>query len=123
MVTLWDSQSGELFSTLSDHTDIVVGLAFNRADDRLASASFDRLAKIWDVETGEELFSLFGNSANVYGVSFRPEGTRLATAGTDGSLRTYLPPPDELIGLARYRLSRSLTVEECRKFLRVESCP
>ena len=108
---------------MSDHTDIVVGLAFNRADDRLASASFDRLAKIWDVETGEELFSLFGNSANVYGVSFRPEGTRLATAGTDGSLRTYLPPPDELIGLARYRLSRSLTVEECRKFLRVESCP
>jgi WD40 repeat protein len=98
-------------------------LAFNQDGSRLASASFDRLAKVWDVDAGSELFSLYGNTSNVFGVSFSPDGESLATAGADGSIRTYTLQFDQLIALARSRLTRTLSDEECRKFLHAETCP
>ena len=102
---------------------MVLRLAFNSDGSLLASASFDRLAKVWDVTTGEELFSLYGNTGNVFGVSFNPDSTRLATAGADGTVRTYTLNIDDLTELAQARLTRTLTDEECRKFLHVETCP
>jgi WD40 repeat protein len=87
------------------------------------AAGFDRLAKVWDVKSGSELFSLYGNASNVFGVSFSPDGKYLATAGADGSIRTYALQMDELISLAKVRLTRTLTHEECQKFLQVAICP
>ncbi len=89
----------------------------------LASAGFDRQAKVWDVATGEEVASFFGNASNVFGVSFSPDGQRLVTAGADGTVRTYTLDMDDLIALAEARLTRGLTDEECRKFLHAEPCP
>jgi WD40 repeat protein len=96
---------------------------FSRDGTHLASSSFDRLAKVWDVATGEELVSLYGNTGNVFGVSFSPDGDRLATAGADGTVRIYTLRLDELVALARSRVTRSLTDEECRTFLHMDSCP
>ena len=90
---------------------------------RLASASFDKLAKVWDVKTGQEIVSLYGNAANVYSISFSPDGTHLATAGTDGTARIYTLQMQDLIKLARSRVTRTLSTEECRKYLHVETCP
>jgi WD40 repeat protein len=101
----------------------VLRLSFNQDGSRLASAGFDRLAKVWDAHTGNELFSLYGNTSNVFGVSFSPDGKYLATAGADGSIRTYVLQMDELISLAKARLTRTLTIEECQKFLHVAICP
>ena len=89
----------------------------------LASASFDRLAKVWVVKTGEELASLYGNASNVFGVSFSPDGKRLATAGADGTLRSYTLQREQLIALAHARVIRTLTDEECLEFLHRRSCP
>jgi WD40 repeat protein/transcriptional regulator with XRE-family HTH domain len=122
-ISLWDVESGEKLHTLSGHAGLVLRLAFNQDGSRLASASFDRLAKVWDVGTGDELFSLYGNTGNVFGVSFSPDGERLATAGADGSIRTYTLQLDQLTALARDRLTRTLTDEECREFLHTEVCP
>jgi WD40 repeat protein/transcriptional regulator with XRE-family HTH domain len=122
-ISLWDVASGEELHTLSGHAGLVHRLAFNQDGSRLASASFDRLAKVWDVETGNELFSLYGNTSNVFSVSFSPDGKRLATAGADGTIRTYTMQLDELIAHARARVTRTLTDDECRRFLHVEICP
>lgn len=122
-IGIFDVESGETLHSLSGHAGLILQLAFNQDGTHLASASFDRLAKIWDVATGEELLSLYGNQANVFSVSFSPDGRRLTTAGADGSLRTYLLSLDELIALAKSRLSRTLTTEECRKFLHLDTCP
>jgi WD40 repeat protein len=67
--------------------------------------------------------SLYGNTGNVFGVSFSPDGNRLATAGADGTVRTYDLQLDALLSLARSRVMRSLTEEECHMFLHVDSCP
>jgi WD40 repeat protein len=122
-VVVWDVKSEEKLHTLSGHAGLVARLAFNKDGTRLASASFDRLAKVWDVASGEELFSLYGNTSNVFGISFSPDSQTIATAGGDGTLRTYTLRLEDLIALARSRVTRALTVEECRKFLHMETCP
>ncbi|MFZ5909645.1 MAG: AAA family ATPase [Chloroflexota bacterium] len=123
VITLWDVDSLNKIRTLVGHAGLVNRLAFSRDGTRLASASFDRLAKVWDVSTGEELVSLYGNIGNVFGVSFSPDGNRLATAGADGTVRIYTLRLDDLVALARSRVTRTLTEEECRTFLHMDACP
>jgi WD40 repeat protein/transcriptional regulator with XRE-family HTH domain len=122
-ISIWDVQSGEKLRTFTGHAGLVLRLTFNQDGSRLASAGFDRLAKVFDVQTGNELFSLYGNTSNVFGVSFSPDGKRLATAGADGSIRLYTLQLEDLVALARARLTRGLNEEECRKFLHVKACP
>ena len=123
VITLWDANSLNKIRTLVGHVGLVNRIAFSRDGTRLASSSFDRLAKIWDVSTGDELVSLYGNTGNVFGVSFSPDGNRLVTAGADGTVRIYTLRLDDLVALARSRVTRSLSDEECRTFLHMDFCP
>jgi len=122
-IQLWDVKTGEKLHLLTGHAGLGLRVTFSNDGTRLASVSFDRLAKVWDVKTGKELASLYGNASNVFGASFSPDGNQLATAGADGTIRTYTLRIDDLIMLAKSRLTRSLTEEECRMFLHMDSCP
>jgi WD40 repeat protein/transcriptional regulator with XRE-family HTH domain len=122
-IQLWDVKTGEKLHLLTGHAGLGLRVTFSNDSTRLASVSFDRLAKVWDAKTGQELASLYGNTGNVFGASFSPDGKRLATAGADGTIRTYTLQLDELVNLARSRVRRSLTDEECRTFFHVETCP
>ena len=79
--------------------------------------------QVWDVATGAEVQTLPGHTQGIYGVAFSPDGTRLATASSDGTARVYVLRIDELVGLARARLTRAWTADECRQFLHLERCP
>jgi WD40 repeat protein len=89
----------------------------------LATCSQDGTTKVWDASSGAELLTLRGHAGVVSGCAFSPDGTHLATAGNDGTARIYLLDIEELIALAKSRLTRSLTTEECKKYLHVEACP
>jgi WD40 repeat protein len=67
--------------------------------------------------------TLYGHTSNVFGVSFSPDSTRLATAGGDGTVRIYTLNMAELTDLARSRVTRALTTEECRQYFHLEQCP
>jgi WD40 repeat protein/transcriptional regulator with XRE-family HTH domain len=125
LVLVYDASSGQLIYKFSGHAAAVAQVAFNARGTLLASASFDKLAKVWDLATGQEVASLYGNASNVMSVSFSPaeRGAYLATGGTDGTARIYTLKMDELVRLARSRVTRSLADEECRKYLHVEQCP
>jgi WD40 repeat protein len=118
-----DAISGRELFTMSGHTGNVIRLAFSPDGTRLATASFDSTAKVWDAATGQELLTLFGNATNVSGVAFSPDGRRLITSGFDGTARIYVLPIEELVALAQSRVTRSLTTEECQRFLHVDACP
>ncbi|MDX1436792.1 MAG: helix-turn-helix domain-containing protein [Anaerolineales bacterium] len=122
-LTLWRIESGEKLRTISGHAGLVLRLVFNQDGSLIASTSHDGSAKIWDVSTGEELATLFGNASNVFGASFSPDGRHVATAGADGTVRTFTLEIEDLVELARERLRRGLTEEECRKYLHIEACP
>jgi WD40 repeat protein len=78
---------------------------------------------VWEAETGQELVTLTGHTGVVSGVAFSPDGTRLATASRDGTMRVYALRLEDLIALAKSRVTRSLTTEECQQYLHVEACP
>jgi WD40 repeat protein len=123
VLRIWDSQSGEELLALPGHTSTLVDIDFSADGQYIATAGFDGIAKIWDAETGKELLTLTGHTGGISGVSFSPDGTRLATSSRDGTVRVYLLNIEELIALAKSRLTRSLTREECQKYLHMEQCP
>jgi WD40 repeat protein len=123
MAALWDVSTGKQLYSLFGHTRPVFSVAFTPDGSRLVTASGDGTLKIWDTSSGEELLTLQGHTGRVFGVAISPDGTRLATAGQDGISRIYLLRLDDLVELARTRVTRSLTIDECKKFLHRQECP
>ncbi len=119
-ITVWRADSRQ--ATLTGHTSAVTKLEFNPDGVRLASASRDGAAKVWDVFAGRELFSLPIGTQLTW-LTFSPDGRRLAIAGEDGRVRFYYAMLDDLLALARTRVTRSLTYEECRDYLHATQCP
>jgi WD40 repeat protein len=83
--------------------------------------------KVWTLPApGEQLtepLTLLGHTGSVYRAEFSPDGRRLATASRDGTSRVYAIPIADLVALARQRLTRGLTQDECEKYLHVKACP
>jgi WD40 repeat protein len=78
---------------------------------------------VWDVTTGQEIATLVGHTSAPWGVAFSPDGAHVATSSPDGTVRIYVLDTDELMALAQSRVTRSLTTEECQKYLHVDECP
>ncbi len=122
-VLIWDTASGELLHQLSAHAGLVLRVAFSHDGTKLASVGFDSLAKVWDVASGQELMTLYGGTGNVFAADFSPDDRHLAAAVGDGTVRVYTLEMEELKALARERVSRVLTAEECRIYLHSAECP
>ncbi len=120
---VWDASSGQELLTLTGHTGGLRDIAFSAGGTRLATVSLDGTARVWDITSGQEVLTLTGHTGAVLGVAFSPDGRWLATASVDGTVRVYLLRIEELIALAQSRVGRSLSVEECERYLRQPRCP
>jgi WD40 repeat protein len=122
---LWDTTTGSQVRALTGHSTGIQSVTFSRDGKWIATGSEDNTAKMWEVVTGEEILTLPGSSGGVYGVAFDPkeDGADLVVAGNDGIVRVFLLNIDELLALAKARVTRSLTAEECKKYLHSETCP
>ena len=123
MAAIWEMTSGKPLYSLAGHSRSIYSAAFTPDGTRLATASEDGTVKIWDTSNGEEWLTLQGHAGRIYSLAISPDGRRLATGGEDGISRVYLLSIEELITLAHARLTRSLTIEECQKYLHVQVCP
>lgn len=123
---VWDISTDDLETSpkleLVGHSNIVWDAAFSKDGTRIATLSFDGTARLWDAETGEELLVFPGNNDGP-DLDFSPDGNFLATTSGDTKARVYVLSIDDLISLAQQRVSRSLTPEECQKYLHLEKCP
>jgi len=79
--------------------------------------------RLWDTASGQERLNLALHTDGVISVGFSPDGSRLVSGGWDGTVRVYALRLEDLVALARQRLTRSLTDEECRRYLHVDACP
>ncbi len=120
---VWDVASGQELQVLAGHGDRVESVAFSPDGAQLATASWDRKARLWDAATGALQQVLGGHDSRVLDLAFDPAGGTLATAGQDGTVRLYLLEDADLVELARSRLQRGWTPEECQVYLRNQPCP
>jgi WD40 repeat protein len=120
--TVWDVATGKRISTLVGHSGIVWDVAWSADGEFLATAGQDNTARLWDASTGRELLSLAGHTSGISEVAFSPDGTRLAASSNDGTTSVYVLDVDQLSDLARSRLTRTWTENDCRTYLRLERC-
>ena len=91
-------------------------LGISADGSKIFSRSHDEPLKVWDLETGEKLGE-FGTTDRM-GAAFHPTKPWLFVALPDDRIGIYTLDTDELIEIARSRLSRELTEEECQLYLR-----
>jgi WD40 repeat protein len=117
-----DGPAYSIAYALQGHRGNVTGVAFNPEGTILASASSDGMAKLWDLATGLELITLTDRDVPLAGVEFSPDGRYVATAASDGSISVHIVSVEELMDLARSRLSRDFTKYECQRYLHQPAC-
>jgi WD40 repeat protein len=123
-VTAWDVESGRKLWQLPKQGTGMSDVAYSPDGRWVATAGWDGTVKIWDAASGSEITGLYGHTAKATSVDFSPDGRQLVTASTDGTVRVFLTRIDDLIALARSRLTRDLTTQECRQYLHLpDGCP
>jgi WD40 repeat protein len=120
---VWEVENGRELHILTGHSGPVRGVAVSPDSRRVASASDDKTVRIWDLESGRELITLAAHSEDVRSVAWTPNGKRLLSAGEDRIIQVYAMDIDLLLPLARSRVTRNLTPEECRKYLHLDEVP
>jgi len=121
-VHVWVPGTGREVLTIQGHVGSVTGVAFSPDGRRLATAGNDGLVKIWDAATGEELLTFHDLGTEAWSVAFSPDG-RFVAAGGFGTVRVWVLAIEDLMELARERVTRGLTDQECREFLHLDRCP
>jgi WD40 repeat protein/DNA-binding SARP family transcriptional activator len=119
---VWDFDTGDVSVTFRGHTARVNQVVVSPDGARIATSSDDGTVRLWDPATGEEQLTLLSHDNVVYGVDFSPDGRLLATASPDGTAALHLLPIDELVEVARERVTRGITDDECSQYLHVERC-
>ena len=120
--TAWDAATGKQIREFSGHTGIVIDVDVSPDGQRIATASFDGTTRLWNAHTGGEHLVLREEAAPGR-LAFSPDGRRLAVAGGKGTVRVYALQIEELVRLARQRLTRSFSDAECRQYLHRNTCP
>jgi len=124
VVKIWDLTTPvPRLRNLEGHTAGVLDVTWSPDGSQLASGSLDGAVRLWDAASGQELLNLTLHTGAVTTVSFSPDGSRLASGGYDGIVQVYTLRVEELVALAEERLTRSLTDDECRRYLHLEACP
>src|SRR3954451_22633881 len=89
-VRLWEVATGEAWTTLKGHANLVSTVAFLDGGRMLASGSGDRTVNLWDISrTGAERDVLTAHGGGVYSPAFSPDSKPLALGCPYGWIKLW----------------------------------
>lgn len=102
---IWDTQSGELVRTLSNHTGIIYDISFRPLrmfNGRplpvyCATASDDLTVRVWQPGIGRMVRIIRHHGAAIFAVAWHPNGRRLYSAGEEGVVRVLDGDSDRVL--------------------------
>jgi WD40 repeat protein len=108
----------------SAHPGGVNDLALNEDGTLLASAGVDGFVRVWDVATRSLVHQIpVSPGAEIGGAAFVGDTQHLlVTALETGELRKVTIDTEQLLGIARSRVTRGFTETECTTY-RIDPCP
>jgi len=136
-VRIWDVAEGKLASGMTEHRDVVEGVAFSAAGDVILSASIDERALAIQV-AGKKVLQTMGDHTNrVVTVALSPNGKYVATGSLDKTVKlwsatdykplanldfpggqvyqvVFLPPGDQFVVVGEDGNSRIFRINESR---------
>jgi WD40 repeat protein len=125
-IVFMDGSTLEHLHEIQDaHDGGVLDLALNGDGTLLASAGYDGVVRVWDVASRALLHEIpvSQGEPGVGGVDFiDQDGHLLVTANATGELRKVTIDTDELLDIARHRITRGFTETECNTY-RIDPCP
>ncbi|HXJ58990.1 MAG TPA: protein kinase [Verrucomicrobiae bacterium] len=87
-----DARTGQPARQSMNHSSHVVQMEFSPDGRRLATASYDRSARVWDAASGRSAFPVLRHASPVHEARFSRDGGRLLTTCTDGTVRLWELP-------------------------------
>ncbi|MDQ3804315.1 MAG: hypothetical protein M3416_10840 [Acidobacteriota bacterium] len=125
---IWRFENGrwEVAKTLEDHDSHVHWVGFSPDGRLLATASRDKKALVWEVGTWKRKATLLGHKDEVHTAAFSPDSQLVVTASDDLTARVWRASPDaprpemstdELLEMARSRITRDFTSRESQVYL------
>lgn len=106
-ITFWSVATGKVIKVLKGHTESIAegGLAFHPTQPWLASASYDKTARIWDLTTDKTRYVL-EHTDDVANVIFSPNGEQLATSSDDKNVRLWDSQSGQLLRILQGHKNR-----------------
>jgi WD40 repeat protein len=121
-VVVIDTETWEQSAVLSGHRGDLKGVRVSPDGRLIVSRDSTGLVRIWDLSTREALqgIPLQGQAQNA---EFIDDRHLLVTGENGPDAYVMTVDVDELLEIARSRVTRDLTDEECRTYLHVDACP
>lgn len=120
-VALWRVGSG-VVRTFDDNQTQVANVALSPRGDLVASIAYDGQLYVWNIADGKILLDV-KRSQGIPSIGFSPDGRHIYAGNFSGGVTAYILDTNELITLARSRLSRTWTQAECHTYLQNDVCP
>ncbi|EIJ41111.1 WD40 repeat-containing protein [Beggiatoa alba B18LD] len=100
-ISLWSVTDAHELRRFKGHTGRIPasGLAFSPDGTLLASASFDKTARLWEVATGKRIRLYQGHTQDVEAIRFSPNGQYVITASSDKTLRLWSIKNDQSLNV------------------------
>jgi serine/threonine protein kinase/DNA-binding SARP family transcriptional activator/WD40 repeat protein len=121
-IVIIDTRTWRTKATLSGAQGQIKDLEISPDGTTIATADLTGLVRLWDLRSGKALQDIpFGEP--VENVEYLDDRHLLVAPANGGDVQVLTLDVDELLRIARRRLTRGFTQEECRTYLHVDTCP
>ena len=117
-VILWDMEQNVPYTDLSAHYAQVQDIRFSKDDKLMATAGWDKTAKVWDLQNINDLpIVLKDHDEWVWSVAFSPDARKVVTASSDHLMRVYPTRAGDMVSVLCPGAARNMSTKEWARFV------